>query len=87
VSGTKVLKASLLTLFIIKSGLFLFLVLFLPDLLMQGFDMFITFLNYQPFGDHGVYDMLSFRVIHVLSLCVIIYLWVLAYQDVKSGRY
>ena len=31
-------------------------------------DTIIAILNYQPFGDHGVMNILSIRVIHILMI-------------------
>ncbi len=33
-------------------------------------DILVSILNYQPFGDHGVMNILSIRVIHILMIWV-----------------
>lgn len=34
----------------------------------------IEFLNFQPFGDHGVMSLLSIRVAHIIMLSAVIWL-------------
>ena len=40
----------------------------------------IEFLNYQPFGDHGVMSLLSIRIIHIIMI-------VISYKLIKECYY
>ena len=35
----------------------------------------IEILNFQPFGDHGVMSILSLRVLHIVMMVVVMYMF------------
>ena len=35
----------------------------------------IEILNFQPFGDHGVMSILSLRVLHIVMMFVVMYMF------------
>ena len=50
----------------------------------------IEFLNFQPFGDHGVMSLLSIRMIHIIMFICLYFIikgWIKEDKQVKRHKY
>tara|TARA_Y100001938_G_C7857503_1_gene313893 strand:- start:269 stop:541 length:273 start_codon:yes stop_codon:yes gene_type:complete len=48
--------------------------------------MIADFLNFQPFGDHGVMSLLSIRMFHIIMIPVVWWMIKSVIDDIKKNR-